>query len=718
MGNIKIQGISPGVGKIKLGSTTVNKMYRGAVQVFPADACTGYPFADKAELQTGVNLWVSNRAQAIIDYGQINTWCTGAVTDMSSLFYTKNNFNDDISNWDVSNVTTMTNMFSGATVFNQPLNSWDTSSVTSMLLMFEDCPAFNQPIGSWDVSNVTKTYYMFTNASSFNQDISSWDMSSVDDMLAMFSQASSFNQNINGWDVSSVTNAQYVFANATAFNQPLYSWNVSAMTSTVGMFDGATAFNQDLSTWSVGNVINMTDMFKNATSFNKDISLWNVSSVVEFKSMFDGASSFNKSLGLWNLNNALGGIDMFGSAGNPSGLSVANYSNTLIGWAGNAPNLKAGFTCDAYGIKFSAAAQDAISTLTANPLNWFINNAGLDNNLMSLQIDTALSTGTSFVLPLTIPTAGGGTVVINWGDNLITTLTNSSSASETTHTYALSGKKDIHITGNIETFGFKTSTTEDREKLTRVYAFGSNYASTQDKQFQGCSSITSIPFSTSINGIADIERMFVNCSSLFSIGPYDFNAATDGERAFDGCAALTTLPSTMTLTGMLRARQMFFNSGLTSLPSGMVLNNLLEGDFMFMNCSLTALPANMVLSNVTSSNQMFRYNALTVLPSGFLLNKSTNMNSMFNGANLTNLPTGMGFDALTNGQNIFGTNFGTGANTIVASRITFIYLSLESNNPNNGGTFAAPNSKYTAAGATARAALVARGWSINDDGQQ
>ena len=458
-------------------------------------------------------------------------------------------------------------------------------------------------------------------------------------------------------------------------------------------------------------------MFKNATSFNKDISLWNVSSVVEFKSMFDGASSFNKSLGLWNLNNALGGIDMFGSAGNPSGLSVANYSNTLIGWAGNAPNLKAGFTCDAYGIKFSAAAQDAISTLTANPLNWFINNAGLDNNLMSLQIDTALSTGTSFALPLTIPTAGGGTVVINWGDNLITTLTNSSSASETTHTYALSGKKDIHITGNIETFGFKTSTTEDREKLTRVYAFGSNYASTQDKQFQGCSSITSIPFSTSINGIANIERMFVNCSSLFSIGPYDFNAATDGERAFDGCAALTTLPSTMTLTGMLRARQMFFNSGLTSLPSGMVLNNLLEGDFMFMNCSLTTLPAGMVLANATSTNQMFRYNVLTVLPSGMLLNNSTNMNSMFNGANLTDLPVGMGFNNLTNGNNCFGPNY-TGGNNILASRLTSVYQSLESNNPNNGGSFGAQNSKYTAAGATARAALVARGWSINDDGQQ
>jgi len=718
MGNIKIQGVSPGAGKLKLGSTDVSKIYRGAVQVFPASSCTGYQFADKAELQTGVNLWVLNQAQAIINYGQINTWCTGNVTDMASLFSGKTTFDNDISNWDVSNVTTMDSMFLNAYAFDQDISAWNVSSVSNMSNMFQSANLFNQSIGSWDVSSVTNMTNMFFSADVFNGNIGAWDVSSVTSMKQMFDFAVAFNQNINSWNVSSVNNAEFMFFRATAFNQPLYSWNTSAMTSTVSMFESATAFNQDLSTWAVNNVINMTNTFKNATSFNKDISLWNVSSVVEFKSMFDGASSFNKSLGLWSLNNALGGIDMFGSAGNPSGLSVANYSNTLIGWAGNAPNLKAGFTCDAYGIKFSAAAQDAISTLSTNPLNWFINNAGLDNNLMSLQIDTAISAGNSFALPLTIPTVAGGTVVINWGDNIVTTLTNSSSASETTHTYALSGKKDIHITGSIEVFGFKNSTTETREKLTRVYAFGSSYLSTDLKQFQACSSVTSVPFTGSINGMVDIERMFVNCSSLFSIGNYDFNAATNGERTFDGCSALTTLPSTMTLTNMSTAKYMFYNSSLTALPSGMLLANLTLGDFMFMNCSLTALPANMVLSNVTSSNQMFRYNALTVLPSGFLLNKSTNMNSMFNGANLTNLPTGMGFDALTNGQNIFGTNFGTGANTIVASRITFIYLSLESNNPNNGGTFAAPNSKYTAAGATARAALVARGWTINDDGQQ
>ena len=38
--------------------------------------CTGWGFADKAELQTAVDLWVSNRNSAIAIYGQINTWCT------------------------------------------------------------------------------------------------------------------------------------------------------------------------------------------------------------------------------------------------------------------------------------------------------------------------------------------------------------------------------------------------------------------------------------------------------------------------------------------------------------------------------------------------------------------------------------------------------------------------------------------------------------------
>ena len=64
MSDLKLNGVTPdGIGKIKLGSADVQKVYSGSTLVWPISSppepCTGYLFADKAELQTAVNLWVS-----------------------------------------------------------------------------------------------------------------------------------------------------------------------------------------------------------------------------------------------------------------------------------------------------------------------------------------------------------------------------------------------------------------------------------------------------------------------------------------------------------------------------------------------------------------------------------------------------------------------------------------------------------------------------------
>ena len=52
-----------------------------------------------------------------------------------------------------------------------------TSSVTDMRSMFYNANSFNQPIGSWDTSNVTRMEGMFNNADAFNQDIGNWNTS-------------------------------------------------------------------------------------------------------------------------------------------------------------------------------------------------------------------------------------------------------------------------------------------------------------------------------------------------------------------------------------------------------------------------------------------------------------------------------------------------------------------------------------------------------------
>ena len=99
-------------------------------------------FVNKAELQAAVDSYVADPTSmnpTSVAHGfPIGTWCVGAVTDMSSLFQDKNNFDEDLSTWDVSSVTDMNAMFRRASAFNGDLSTWDVSSVTDMNGMFAE----------------------------------------------------------------------------------------------------------------------------------------------------------------------------------------------------------------------------------------------------------------------------------------------------------------------------------------------------------------------------------------------------------------------------------------------------------------------------------------------------------------------------------------------------------------------------------------------------
>ena len=113
------------------------------------------------ELKIAVDEWIDDYDSANSTYGEINTWDTSLITNMSELFFVFENFNQDISDWDVSSVTDMSYMFASAQSFNQDISDWDVSSVTNMDWMFRTAQSFNQDISDWDVSSVTNMFNMF-----------------------------------------------------------------------------------------------------------------------------------------------------------------------------------------------------------------------------------------------------------------------------------------------------------------------------------------------------------------------------------------------------------------------------------------------------------------------------------------------------------------------------------------------------------------------------
>ena len=108
-----------------------------------------YPFLTKQHLSEAiVEYFITNHDKAWRAYGDIGSWNTAAITDMSSLFtdignggahadlilLTENELSG-ISNWNVSNVTNMSKMFFYSK-FNGDLSNWNVSKVTDFSNMF------------------------------------------------------------------------------------------------------------------------------------------------------------------------------------------------------------------------------------------------------------------------------------------------------------------------------------------------------------------------------------------------------------------------------------------------------------------------------------------------------------------------------------------------------------------------------------------------------
>ncbi len=140
----------------------------------------------------------------------------------------------------------------------------------------------------------------------------------------MFYHTDVYNHPLNNWDVDNVTNMKTMFYGAVDFNQPLNDWDVDNVTTMEAMFLQAFAFNQPLNNWDVDNVTDMRYMFSNATVFNQNLGDWDIGNVTDMSEMFDN-----------------------------SGLDVASYDSTLIGW--ETQTVQSNVTLGADGLEYCDA---------------------------------------------------------------------------------------------------------------------------------------------------------------------------------------------------------------------------------------------------------------------------------------------------------------------------------------------------------------------------
>ncbi len=321
-------------------------------------------------------------------------------------------------------------------------------------------------------------------------------------------------QSIEQWGTQQWTSMEGAFDSATslvinATDIP----DLSAVTSMQGMFFLNSSLVDNggaLGVWDVSNVQDMGFLFRN-TPFNEDISSWNTQNVTNMSNMLANCPNFNQNLGDWDISKVTNMSDMFVT----SGLSLANYDATLIGWVTDSSgNTTDGVDDVPSNITFHAGSSiyclgvEAHNTLTSSPYNWTITDGGTTCTASDFFITTWQTTIANE--SITIPTTGSGyNYAVDWGDGTIET----GFTGNATHEYAVTGTYTAKITGDFPRIYFNNS--GDKDKIRTIEQWGSQQWSNFQNAFSGCTQLqitaTDAP---DLSNVTSLSNMFRSCTAL------------------------------------------------------------------------------------------------------------------------------------------------------------------------------------------------------------
>lgn len=306
-------------------------------------------------------------------------------------------------------------------------------------------------------------------------DSADFDLSNVTTTQEMFHQCTNFDGDISGFDMSNVTVAYFMFR-FSGFNSNINTWNVSNIYSMNGMF-AYSSFNQPLNNWNTSSLQNAWDLFRSNTAFNQDISMWNTSTLESANNMFNGATSFDQNLSGWDVSAVTTYID---------------YDNGATAWEDwKKPFYTAGLVMT---VDFTG---DAVSFYAA---------------------------------------ASGQDIVVDWGDGNTTTITDGTTNTAVSKSYASNGEKTIEITGRgALRMGYDNTTEHDWTDINR---WGTLFVPTACvEMFRGCDNIGTISAADGtdfdLSNVTNMNGMFREATNFNGdISVFDTSTVTDMNNIF------------------------------------------------------------------------------------------------------------------------------------------------------------------------------------------
>ena len=227
--------------------------------------------------------------------------------------------------------------------------------------------------------------------------------------------------------------------------------------------------------------------------------------------------------------------------------------------------------------------------------------------------------------------------------------------------------------------------------------------------WQDCTGLTSFPLLTSTSSLTNVRQAWEDCTGLTSFPLIDFSNVSNFDSAWRRCTGLTSFPL-IDFTGYTYLRYCWREcSGLTSFP---LINTSSCSDFQetWNGCSsLTTFPLVDTSAGLSFIQTWRSCSSLTAFPA-CVFDAATRMDLTWNNCtNLATFPANM-FD------NTLNTNFTDAFSgcALTATSVNNILISIDAAGQSNGtldldgGTSAAP----TGAGATAKAALITKGWTV------